>query len=96
MLTMGITTASALGIQNAVPWGTITILCIIPPVCTIIIMFFMPESPFYLVSKNKESEAMKSLVWLRGHANDVNSHFGMEHFGNSYFGRIFLVERTSW
>jgi len=73
MMTIGITVTSALGIQNAVAWGTITILCMIPPVCTIIIMFFMPESPFYLVSKNKDTDALKSLVWLRGNTNEVDS-----------------------
>ena len=73
MMTMGITVTSALGIQNAVAWGTITILCMIPPVCTIFIMFFMPESPFYLVSKNKDTDALKSLVWLRGNTNEVDS-----------------------
>jgi len=73
MMVLGITVASALGIQNAVTWGTITIICTIPPVCTICVMFFMPESPFYLVSKNKEREALESLVWLRGNSNEVNS-----------------------
>ena len=73
MMTIGITVTSALGIQNAVAWGTITILCMIPPVCTIFIMSFMPESPFYLVSKNKDTDALKSLVWLRGNTNEVDS-----------------------
>ena len=72
MMTIGITVTSALGIQNAVAWGTITILCIIPPVCTIVVMFFMPESPFYLVCRNKESDALESLVWLRGNTNEAN------------------------
>ena len=81
MMTIGITVTSALGIQNAVAWGTITILCMIPPVCTIIIMFFMPESPFYLVSKNMEADALKSLVWLRGNTNEVDS--GLEQLKKS-------------
>ena len=29
-------------------------------------MFFMPESPYYLIGKGKEPEALKSLIWLRG------------------------------
>ena len=73
MMTMGITVSSALGIQNAVSWGTITILCMIPPICTVIIMFFMPESPFYLISKNKETDALESIVWLRGNTSDLDS-----------------------
>ena len=73
MMVMGITVTSALGIQNAVAWGTITILCTIPPIFTILIMSFMPESPLYLVSKNRETDALESLVWLRGNTNDVDS-----------------------
>lgn len=29
-------------------------------------MFFMPDSPYYLISKGKEAEASKALQWLRG------------------------------
>ena len=29
----------------------------------------MPETPYYLITKNKEEEALKSLQWLRGTEN---------------------------
>ena len=32
-------------------------------------MFFMPESPYYLVAKGKDAQALKSLQWLRGPEN---------------------------
>ena len=32
-------------------------------------MFFMPESPYYLVAKGKNAQALKSLQWLRGSEN---------------------------
>ena len=32
-------------------------------------MFFMPDTPYYLITKNKEAEAMKALQWLRGIEN---------------------------
>ena len=35
-------------------------------------MFFMPETPYYLITKNKEHEAKKSLQWLRGMENVNN------------------------
>ena len=34
-----------------------------------IAMFFMPESPYFLVEKGKLDEAKKSLIWLRGPSN---------------------------
>ena len=32
-------------------------------------MFFMPESPYYLITKGKDAEALKSLQWLRDSEN---------------------------
>ena len=32
-------------------------------------MFFMPESPYYLVAKGKNAQALKSLQWLRDSEN---------------------------
>ena len=32
-------------------------------------MFFMPESPYYLVSKGKDADALKTLQWLRDSEN---------------------------
>ena len=34
-------------------------------------MFFMPESPYYLVSRGLDGQAEKSLRWLRGNNYDV-------------------------
>ena len=96
MLTIGIAVVNAMGIENAVDWGIITILCVIPPgkksallseyVATFSAfinqssvfvflaasagaMFFMPESPYYLISKENEAKALASLQWLRGTKN---------------------------
>ena len=35
-------------------------------------MFFMPESPYYLVAKGKDAQALKCLQWLRGSENAKN------------------------
>ena len=72
-MSTGIAFINGLGIQNVANWGTITIFCIAPAICSILVMYFMPESPFYLVSKNRESEAFESLVWLRGNTNEITS-----------------------
>ena len=82
MMVTGVAAVNGLGIGNAVNWGTITILCTIPAILTIIVMFFMPETPYYLVSKNHENDAFRSLIWLRGSTADVNSE--LESLKKSY------------
>ena len=69
MILLGMVIVSAFGIEHALNVKLITGLCLIPPILGSILMLFMPETPFYLVSKDKESEAMKALVWLRGTPN---------------------------
>jgi len=82
MMVTGIAVINGLGIKNAVPWGTITLLCTVPAILTIIVVIFVPESPFYLVSKNCEDDALKSLIWLRGSTFDVKSE--LEDLKKSY------------
>ena len=72
MMVTGIAVVNGFGIENAVSWGNITFLCAIPAICTILAMICMPESPFYLVSKDQESGALKSLTWLRGNKGNIN------------------------
>jgi len=82
MMVTGVAAVNGLGIGNAVDWGSITILCTIPAILTIIVMFFMPETPYYLVSKNHENDAFRSLIWLRGSTADVDSE--LESLKKSY------------
>lgn len=39
--------------------------CFLPAVC-FILLFFIPESPHWLISKNRLEDAKKSMAWLRG------------------------------
>jgi hypothetical protein len=39
-------------------------------------MFFMPESPYFLITRGKDSEAEKSLKWLRGSQYDITEEIG--------------------
>lgn len=38
---------------------------LVPPICYFIIFSFLPDSPYYLMMKNREMEAAKSLAWFR-------------------------------
>lgn len=47
-------------------WRQITLFSMIAPVLAVLFLFFVPESPHWLILKNKNEEAKKSLMWLRG------------------------------
>lgn len=48
------------------PWYWLAVLSSVPPTVMVILMYFMPETPRYLLSKNKHTEALAVLAWLRG------------------------------
>lgn len=47
-------------------WRNIAAVSSALPVITIIALFFVPESPYWLLSRKREEKAQKSLSWLRG------------------------------
>ena len=56
-------------------------------------MFFMPESPYYLVAKGKDDAALKSLQWLRGseNAKDVLEDVKREYREQKLIGSVSYV-----
>ncbi|XP_052752499.1 facilitated trehalose transporter Tret1-like isoform X2 [Galleria mellonella] len=47
-------------------WRTVALVNIIFTILAVVALFFVPESPHWLVSKKRYQEAQKSLQWLRG------------------------------
>lgn len=47
-------------------WRTIAAISTIFPLLSIAALFFVPESPHWLLLKGRTEEARKSLAWLRG------------------------------
>lgn len=47
-------------------WRWLAFIGAIPPILQIILIFPVPETPRWLLGKNRESEALESLSWLRG------------------------------
>uniref|UniRef100_V9KG94 Solute carrier family 2, facilitated glucose transporter member 8 n=1 Tax=Callorhinchus milii TaxID=7868 RepID=V9KG94_CALMI len=74
MVVVGILGAYAAGMGLA--WRWLAVLSSIPPTAMLLLMCFMPETPRYLLSKNKRSEALHALEWLRG--PDVNHEWECE------------------
>lgn len=70
MLTTGILYAYAVGSYTSVLIFNIT--CTIIPVIFGLIFFFMPESPYFLVTKGKFDEARQAIIRLRGKNFDVD------------------------
>ena len=62
-IVLGILSISVAGVF--VEWRLLSQLCIIPAVLLSILIFFFPESPFWLVKKGREEEALQSLKRLR-------------------------------
>lgn len=61
------------------------LICSIFPLVFGTFFFFMPESPVYLVTKNRYNEAAKTLKWLRGRHYDPQ--FEIEELKMEIFGK---------
>lgn len=64
LIIAGILFVYIIGSLTTVFW--MNVICSIFPLIFGVFFFFMPESPVYLVSKNRNEEAAKTLKWLRG------------------------------
>ncbi|XP_031635122.1 facilitated trehalose transporter Tret1-like isoform X2 [Contarinia nasturtii] len=47
-------------------WRIAALICAVIPILSIIFISFMPETPIWLISRNRQEDALKSLRWLRG------------------------------
>uniref|UniRef100_A0A1B0D994 Major facilitator superfamily (MFS) profile domain-containing protein n=1 Tax=Phlebotomus papatasi TaxID=29031 RepID=A0A1B0D994_PHLPP len=55
-------------------WRTIALISSSIPVLSIILLFFIPESPHWLIQKNRLVDGKKSLAWLRGWVPESRVH----------------------
>lgn len=70
MVTIGILFVYAVGYDLNV--FTFSIICGVLPLVFAVAFVFMPESPLYLISKDRSEDAIKSLKWLRGEHYDFS------------------------
>ncbi|KAL0276887.1 UNVERIFIED_CONTAM: hypothetical protein PYX00_004355 [Menopon gallinae] len=71
LLTIGI--LFSYGVGAFLNYTVLGISCCIIPIIYLAVFFFMPETPSFLLSKGKRSEAISTLKWFRGDNYDVRS-----------------------
>ena len=71
MVTLGVLFVNGLG--SFVQWMTLTGISIVFPALILVLMPFMPESPVYLIARQRQEEARKTLERLRGQEHDILS-----------------------
>jgi MFS family permease len=54
-------------------WRSITIVSSCIPILAIVLLYFVPESPHWLILKKRNEEAKESLMWLRGWQHSFES-----------------------
>lgn len=64
----GILFAYIVGAYTNIYW--FSVICGVLPIIFGILFFCMPNSPHYLITQDKEGEAIDALRWLRGHKYD--------------------------
>ncbi|XP_076049835.1 facilitated trehalose transporter Tret1-like isoform X1 [Oratosquilla oratoria] len=57
------------------PWDYTTLFCALPFVAQLILLIFVPESPYWLVKKGQRDAAVSALKSLYPSADDVEDHF---------------------
>lgn len=50
-------------------WRNVALVCTAFPIVTILALCFIPESPYWLLTKGRVDQARDSLAWLRGWVN---------------------------
>lgn len=59
-----------------VSYMTLIYSCSLVPVVLLILGLFLPETPYYLISRGKNAKALKTLCWLRSASReDVYQEF---------------------
>ncbi|KAH9634932.1 hypothetical protein HF086_017231 [Spodoptera exigua] len=70
-LTVGILFTFVVG--GCTHWRTLSIISAVFPVLLVAVFWWMPETPQYLLGKNRRRDAEKSLRWLRGPDADLTA-----------------------
>lgn len=56
-------------------WHHLAWIGVALPIPFLVLMFFIPETPRWYISKNKEAKAQAALTWLRGKDTNISDEF---------------------
>ena len=56
-------------------WSQLSLVSAVLPIPFLAMMYPIPESPTFLMSKQKNMKALKSMEWLRGQNNETSDEF---------------------
>lgn len=56
-------------LNTVIDWRTLALICMCVPITNFVALFFIPETPHWLIGKGRIECAEKSLKWLRGWAS---------------------------
>ncbi|XP_010998453.1 solute carrier family 2, facilitated glucose transporter member 6 isoform X1 [Camelus dromedarius] len=74
MAVFGSLSLYALGLL--LPWRWLAVAGEVPVLIMVLLLSFMPNSPRFLLSRGRDSEALQALAWLRGADVDIRWEFG--------------------
>ena len=80
-------------------WRNSTYFHMVPPLILFVLMYKLPESPYWLIQKGHFSPAKLSLQFYRGQMYDISSEFNeirkkeQEKLEMSYHSKAFLLSR---
>jgi len=97
-VTVGLLFAYVMGVLCK--WRWLAFIGGVSPALLLILMFTMPETPRWSLGKNRRSEALRALLWLRGPDADIEEEcFAIEAtLGKANFPSLFtnplVVQRS--
>ena len=75
-------------------WNLLAFIGGVFPALLVIFLYFMPETPLWLLRKKKRTEALESLVWLRGTDGDTEEEcFNVE---STIGTRVLFLQVNIW
>ncbi|XP_049861613.1 facilitated trehalose transporter Tret1-like [Schistocerca gregaria] len=92
MLTLGFLLAYFVGKLTGL--RVLSLLCGIVPLVFFVAFFAMPESPVYLLDRERREDAVKALQWLRGPATDISQELASMDEVLAVVMAIALVDRV--